>query len=60
MTRPLWSNGVDKVVLTVPGPSAWRRCGTCKTRWRALGRYVRRTTRGYACPGCRRRREGWQ
>ena len=56
--RRLWSNYVDRECLTRPGPSAWHRCSHCGHRWRAIGRYVRRTTRGYACPGCRLRREG--
>lgn len=53
--QSLWSVATDRVVRVRPGPTAWHRCGTCKTRWRAVGRYVRRTHAGYGCPGCRLR-----
>jgi DNA-directed RNA polymerase subunit RPC12/RpoP len=51
--RLMWTNAHDLDVRVIPGPSRWYRCPTCKTRWRAIGRWVRRTTRGYRCPGCR-------
>ena len=56
--RHLWSNAYDRASLAKPGPGPWHRCRHCGHRWRAIGTWVRRTTRGYACPGCRLRREG--
>ena len=53
--RRLWTNAHDLELPVVPGPSAWHYCRRCKTRYRYLGRYVRRTTQ--PCPGCRLRRE---
>ena len=52
MTRTMWTNRHDTECWVVSGPGRWHRCAQCGTRWRALGRYVRRTTRGYRCPGC--------
>ena len=56
--RRLWSVATDRECQVVPGPGRRYRCGQCQTTWRPIGRYVRRTTRGYCCPGCRLRREG--
>lgn len=52
----MWSNYTDSACEVRRGPGAWYRCPQCKTRWRPIGRYVRRTTRGYRCPGCAVRR----
>lgn len=41
----------DWATPPVSAPGRWHHC-RCGTRWRAIGRYVRRTTRGYRCPGC--------
>lgn len=54
----LWSNATDTEVRVKRGPGHWTICRTCHTKWRPVGKYVRRTAWGYGCPGCRLRRAG--
>lgn len=50
MTRTMWTNAHDTTCRVQPGPGRWYRCTRCKTRYRAIGKWVRLRT--LPCPGC--------